>query len=117
MNCDLCGMTYKPPVAHPPTACIEYAAAALKKAYEALDADLTQIAKLWVERRGFQLMAIRMFDLTRAELWQGRMEEGKYWRAGGDVECTLCRRPYMEHPELPGFATFHMLCSGEIVKT
>lgn len=72
------------------------------------------IAKLKLRCRGFQVMARKMLDQC---LWEPMMEEGKYARAGGDVECPTCRLPYLEHPELPKWPTFLMLCSGEIVKT
>lgn len=116
MNCPTCGLKYDLHP-NPPAACAERASAALKKAYEAMDTDLAQIARLRVERRGFQIMATKMFGLTGAALWRDKMEEGKYERAGANVECGSCRRLYVEHPELPGLPTFHMLCSGEIVKT
>lgn len=73
--------------------------------------------KLKIERRGFQIMARRMMDGVDPGFWQAAMEDGKYERAGGDVECTACRQTYVEHPQLPRFPTFHMLCSGDIVKT
>lgn len=70
--------------------------------------------KLRFQRRGFQIMSRHMMLSTP---WKVAMDEGKYDRAGGDVECQECRQLYMEHPELPGYPTFHMLCCGEIVKT
>lgn len=70
--------------------------------------------KLKLEKRGFQIMSRKMLDQC---LWQPMVEEGKYERAGGDVECPDCRQIYVEHPQLPGFPTFHMLCSGKIIKT
>jgi hypothetical protein len=70
--------------------------------------------KLKTQRRGFQIMARQMIVWTG---WMAKMNEGKYERAGGDVECEKCRQVYYEHPQLPGFPTFHMLCRGEIVKT
>lgn len=73
--------------------------------------------KLKLEKRGFQLMARQMFQGHDPGFWRAAMEDGKYERAGGDVECETCRLAYLEHPELPGFPTFHMLCSGNIVKT
>lgn len=117
MNCSVCGILYQDTVPHPPAVCAEHAGAELKKAQEALDGALITISRLEVHRRGFQIMARCMFGLAKAALWRDQMEEGKYERAGGDVDCVSCRRLYLEHPELPGFATFHMLCSGQIVKT
>lgn len=75
---------------------------------------IIEVRRLRLEKRGFQVMARKMLDQC---LWQPMMEEGKYERAGGDVECSYCRCTYIEHPELPCFPTFHMLCSGKIVKT
>lgn len=117
MNCPTCGVPCKERVLHSPGECLENTRAELKQAQEALDADLAQISKLRAERRGFQIMARGMFGLAKAALWRDQMEEGKYERAGGNVDCVSCRRLYVEHPELPGLPTFHMLCSGKIVKT
>lgn len=66
--------------------------------------------------RGFQIMARKMLEADPG-FWTKLMEDGKYERAGGDVECQNCRMPYFEHPQLPGFPTFHMVCSGAIYKT
>lgn len=75
---------------------------------------VAEVRRLRLEKRGFQVMARKMLDQC---LWQPMMEEGKYERASHDVECPDCRRIYAEHPQLPGFPTFHMLCSGKIIKT
>lgn len=72
------------------------------------------VAKLRIRSNGYRIMARKMLDQC---LWEPMMEEGKYARAGGDVECSTCRLLYLEHPELPKYPTFHMLCSGKIVKT
>jgi len=72
--------------------------------------------RLKVERRGFQIMARRMLESQNPGFWRAAMEDGKYERAGGDAECQECRQPLVEHPQLPGFPTFHMICRGEIVK-
>ena len=72
------------------------------------------VAKLRLERRGFQIMAREMLSQC---LWRPMMDAGKYERAGGNVECPECLQTYVEHPELPNFPTFHMVCSGEIIKT
>lgn len=117
MNCSICGILYQDTVSHPPEVCSKHAGEKLKKAQEALDSALTTISRLQAERRGFQIMARGMFGLAKAALWRDQMEEGKYERAGGNVDCVSCRRLYVEHPELPGLPTFHMLCSGKIVKT
>lgn len=72
--------------------------------------------KLKIQRRGFQIMARQMIACTTSS-WMAKMDEGKYERAGGDVECRECRQTYYEHPQLPGLPTFHMICCGDIVKT
>lgn len=74
-------------------------------------------SKLNHDRRGFQIMARKMVEVAGRDFWQKAMEDGKYERAGGDVECPACRQLYFEHPQLPGFPTFHLICSGEVVKT
>lgn len=79
-----------------------------------LDELISEVDRLNLRCRGFQVMARKMLDQC---LWEPMMEEGKYERAGGDVECHTCRLLYCEHPELPKYPTFHMLCSGAIVKT
>lgn len=76
-----------------------------------------EIQKFRLERRGFQIMARNMLQATDPAWWQAAMQDGKYSRAGGDVECTICRLTYVEHPEIPGFPTFHVLCIHDIVKT
>lgn len=120
MNCETCGIEYRDDVPHPPSACAAHAGAELKKAKKALDGSLETISKLKLERRGFQVMARKMMEINDPGFWRSwrsAMAEGKYERAGGDVECQDCRIAYYEHPQLPGFPTFHMICSGEIVKT
>jgi hypothetical protein len=72
------------------------------------------VDRLKLDRRGFQVMARKMAAQC---LWQPMMDEGKYERAGGDVECPECYQTYVEHPQIPGYPTFHMICRGEIVKT
>lgn len=73
--------------------------------------------KLKGERRGFQIMARQMMVGIDPGFWKSALQDGKYERASGDVECLVCRLAYYEHPQLPGFPTFHMTCRGEIVKT
>jgi hypothetical protein len=67
--------------------------------------------------RGFQLMARHMFEWADERPWLAAMEDGKYERVGGDVECKVCRQTYFEHPQLPNLPTFHIICGGTIVKT
>jgi hypothetical protein len=69
--------------------------------------------KLKLDRRGFQIMARKVAGQC---FWEPMMDAGKYERAGGDVECPDCRQTYVEHPELPNFPSFHMVCSGKIYK-
>ena len=75
------------------------------------------VDKLKIERRGFQIMARHMVLSHDPGCYRSAIDDGKYERAGGDVECGECRHLYVEHPELPGLPTFHILCCGEIVKT
>jgi len=117
MNCDTCGILYRDDTPHPPAACAAHAGAELKKAQKGLDGALETISKLKLERRGFQLMARHMMDGVDPGFWRAAMEDGKYERVGGDAPCPDCRIAYFEHPQLPGFPTFHMICSGDIVKT
>lgn len=117
MNCDNCDTPYSDDTPHPPAVCAVYAGTKLKKAVEALDGALETISRLKLDRRGFQIMARRMMDGNDPGFWQAAMEDGKYERVGGNAECPDCRIAYYEHPQLPGFPTFHMICSGDIVKT
>lgn len=73
-------------------------------------------SKLRIERRGFQIMARRMVISHDPCFRSMVIEEGKYERAGGDVPCPECRHLYVEHPQLAGLPTIHLLCSGAIVK-
>lgn len=116
MNCPTCGIEYSD-TPHPPAACAVRAGSELRKAKEALDGCLDTVRKLTIQRRGFKIMASQMAMHADPGFWLSAIEEGKYERAGGDVECKLCRQIYMDHPQLPDLPTFHMLCSGEIVKT
>lgn len=72
--------------------------------------------KLKLEKRGFQIMSRKIMDAlagpAKAMVW-----DGKYERAGGDVECESCRLKYFEHPQIPELPTFHLICSGKVVKT
>lgn len=117
MNCETCGIEYRDDVPHPPRDCADHAGSELKKAKKALDGSLATISKLRLERRGFQIMARKMAGCIDPVTLRSTLDDGKYERAGGDVECRHCRLVYVEHPELPGFPTFHLICSGEIVKT
>lgn len=117
MNCLTCGIEYRDDVPHPPSVCAAHAGDELAKARKALDGSLETISKLRIEKRGFQIMARNMMQGVYPGFWQAAMADGKYERAGGDVECRTCRLVYVEHPELPGWPTFHMICSGDIVKT
>lgn len=75
------------------------------------------IVQLKLDRRGFQIMARKMLATCQPGFWRAMVEDGKFERAGGDAECVTCRLPFFEHPQLPGYPTFHMTCAGEIVKT
>jgi len=37
-------------------------------------------------------------------------------RAAGDAVCPACRLEYIEHPQLANLPTFHLICSGKVVK-
>jgi hypothetical protein len=71
---------------------------------------------LALKKRGFQIMARRMAEGVGLYDLLGMIGKGSYERAGGDVDCATCRLPYVEHPEIPGFPTFHVLCNHSIVK-
>lgn len=75
------------------------------------------VDKLRRERRGFQLMARAMCEGVDPAWWTSLMEEGRYERAAGNAECARCGIVFLDHPEVPGFPTFHMLCDHTIVKT
>ncbi len=81
---------------------------------EALQKEADQLK---LERRGFQIMAREMFAHADPGFYLSAMEEGRYERTSGEAECSQCRQRHREHPQLPDLPTFHMLCSGEIVKT
>jgi len=76
----------------------------------------TEADKLKLEKRGFQIMTRKVADAMATPLKQ-LVLDGKYERAGGDVECETCRLRYFEHPQIPDFPTFHLICSGSVVKT
>jgi hypothetical protein len=76
----------------------------------------TEADKLKLEKRGFQIMTRKVADAMAAPLKQ-LVLDGKYERAGGDVECEICRLKYFEHPQVPDLPTFHLICSGSVVKT
>jgi len=61
----------------------------------------------------FKRMAQKMAALTDAAL---RAIGGDYVRAGGDAECLECLLPYIDHPDILGLTTFHLICNGQIVK-
>jgi len=52
----------------------------------------------------------------------GEPEPPDFVRAGGDVRCTGCRKPYKEHPlaeehiGFDGYPYLHRLCDGTLVK-
>lgn len=75
------------------------------------------IERLEKERRGFQIMARTIFkEMVPREFQTVAISEGQYERAGGDAECPVCRLPLIEHPEIPGFPTFHVICDHRTVK-
>lgn len=47
--------------------------------------------------------------------WTGRRAEG-FIRAGNEVLCEVCRRPYWQHPEDPGCDWLHVRCDGQRLK-
>jgi len=74
------------------------------------------IAKLRGERRGFRIMVKKMYEMVPREFQTIAISEGKYERAGGDAECQVCKIKLSEHPEVPGFPTFHQICDHSVVK-
>jgi len=38
------------------------------------------------------------------------------WRAGGEALCERCGLEYLEHPQIPDYPTFHLICTGRVVK-
>jgi hypothetical protein len=70
------------------------------------------IDELRYRMRSYQLMARYMAQ----QIPVGDLYE-KFYRAGGDVICALCRLEYTLHPEIKDMPTFHRLCNGEVVKT
>lgn len=93
----------------------------VRKALESKDRRIraleVEIQELRISRRGFQIMARAMLLHGNHHKWAAMLEQGRYERAGGDVECKICRQPYFLHPQLPELPTFHLLCDGSIVKT
>lgn len=65
-----------------------------------------EVEALKIGRRGFQIMARNM--VANGSGWAAAMANGDYERAGGDVECPVCRQAYYEHPEIPSLPTFHL---------
>jgi len=37
-------------------------------------------------------------------------------RAAGDALCSVCGLEYIEHPQLANLPTFHLTCTGKVVK-
>lgn len=74
-------------------------------------------SKLKLDRRGFQIMSRRIFaDRVPKDVQTAAISDGNYQRAGGDAECSICRLPLIEHPQIPEWATFHVVCDGRTVK-
>jgi hypothetical protein len=75
------------------------------------------VDKLKLARRGFQIMAGTIFkEMVPRDFQTVAIRDGQYERAGGDAECPVCRLPLVEHPEIPGFLTFHIVCDHRTVK-
>jgi hypothetical protein len=72
---------------------------------------------LKLEKRGFQIMSRRMISVAPLLALTSPVEKGDYERVGGDAECERCHLPYLEHPQISGLPTFHLTCSGKVVKT
>lgn len=64
--------------------------------------------------RGYQVMARKMAGMILLE--RLHIDSQDAMRAGGDVECEVCRLPYVEHPEIADLPTFHILCNRKVVK-
>jgi hypothetical protein len=65
------------------------------------------------EWRAWRKMARAMAELIPKDLFHAEDVE----RAGGQVLCKTCRIPFSLHPEAWGMPTFHLICSGDVVKT
>lgn len=49
---------------------------------------------------------------------QKSMDDNSWYRASGDCACKECLKMYKEHSHGSYiFATFHILCNGDVVKT
>lgn len=66
-----------------------------------------------VRWRCYQRMARRMAALIPRS--QIRIDD--FIRADGRVICEECGLNYFDHPELMGMPTFHLLCTGLVIKT
>ena len=124
MNCPTCDIEYQDTVPHPALVCAAHAGKEARKAKKALDGALETISKLNLEisklsreRRGFQVMARHMVMVVSSGALLSDLENGKYERVSGEVECQDCRHLYLEHPHIPKMPTFHILCNGKIVKS
>lgn len=80
---------------------------------EALQAEADNLK---LEKRSFQIMSRKMADVA-ADAAKEMLADGEYERVGGDAECETCRIKFADHPQILGFPTFHLICSGKVVKT
>lgn len=76
---------------------------------------LQELDKQRMQARGFQIMGRNMVELGR-EYWMTQLDLGRYERAAGDAICGMCGMKYIEHPEIKGWPTFVVACSGRIWK-
>ena len=62
------------------------------------------MSKKWLEGE-------RLVQLIR------KAEEGDFLRAAGECLCPVCSAEYRDHPYWSEAPTFHLLCTGLVVKT
>ena len=54
---------------------------------------------------------LRPYDPDRV-----RVENGDWFRAGGDCICEKCGYTYYQHAPVTGYRWLHKLCNGDLVK-
>lgn len=47
---------------------------------------------------------------------QKRVDDGDWYRAGGDAICEHCGFVYYDHPPVPHFLWLRRLCNGNLIK-
>jgi len=79
----------------------------------------TRVARQLVER-GFASTTDEIsYTITSAGLRhhaRERIDTGDWRRAAGDAICDGCGAEYHQHADVQGYATFRVICGGEVVK-